>query len=56
MDKNKIITILVALSWLAVVVLKTMGKINLGQYRIILLVLVGFYAVYFYSTKNAKKK
>ena len=56
MDKNKIVTIIVAIAWILVEVLKRYGVINLGQYRIILLIIVTLYALFFYRGRIFKKK
>jgi hypothetical protein len=56
MDKNKIVTIIVAIIWIVVVFLKRFQVINLTQYRIILLILVAFYAIIYYRIRLFKKK
>lgn len=56
MDKNKIITIIVAIIWVVVVFLKRFEVINLTQYRVILLILVAFYAIIYYRIRIFKKK
>lgn len=56
MDKNKIVTIIVAAAWVVVVVLKGRGVLDMTQYRIILLILVALYALFFYRDRIFKKK
>lgn len=56
MDKNKIVTFLVLVIWIITEGLKFKSIINLGQYRIILLILVALYALFFYRNKIFKKK
>lgn len=56
MDKNKIVTIVVAVAWVVVVILKGRGVLDMTQYRIILLILVALYALFFYRDRIFKKK
>lgn len=56
MDKNKIVTVIVALIWIVVVFLKSLGSIDLTQYRIILLILVVLYALFFYRDRIFRRK
>jgi hypothetical protein len=56
MNKNKIVSIIVAIAWILVEILKGYGLINLGQYRIILLIIVALYAMFFYRDRIFKKK
>lgn len=56
MNKNKIVTIIVAIAWILVEILKGYGLINLGQYKIILLIIAALYALFFYRDRIFKKK
>jgi hypothetical protein len=56
MDKNKIVTIIVAIAWAAVVFLSWFRVINMWQFRILSLILVVLYALFFYRDRIFKKK
>jgi predicted membrane protein len=56
MDKNKIVTIIVAIVWVLAVLLKAIGVISLGQFRIISLIIAALYALFFYRDRIFKKK